>query len=765
MPDYVETTINGKPLLIETGTLAQQAGGSVSIRYGDTVVLVTATASLEPRPLDFFPLTIEFEERMYAAGKIPGSFFRREGRPGTEAILAARLTDRPIRPLFPKGYRNDVQVIITVLSADQEHDPDVLGTIGASAALMISPIPFDGPLSSVRVARVDGQLIALPTFDELAKSDLDLVVAGTADAIMMVECGAHELSEADMIAAIKFGQEINQQIIAVQKELIARAGKPKSSFDGKKVAPEIDTAVRAYLAEGDKMAPVIQQASKGERSNAERDAEQDAVAHFAEQYSADDVKDVFQSVLKQAVRSNILKDGQRPDGRTTTEVRPLSSAVGILPRTHGTGLFQRGETQVLSITTLGGIGEQQKIDSLNPTTSKRYMHHYNFPPYSVGEVRRVGSPGRREIGHGALAERALEPMIPSAEEFPYTIRVVSEVLGSNGSSSMGSVCGSTLSLMDAGVPIKKPVAGVAMGLILDNGEYAVLTDIAGIEDHLGDMDFKVAGTADGITALQMDIKVKGITPEIMEQALSQAKEGRLFILGTMLQTLAEPRKEMSPFAPRIYTVHIPSDKIGALIGPGGKTIRGIQDATKASIDIQEDGTVFVGSPNEDSARRAIQMIEGLTKEIEPGQVFTGKVSRIMPFGAFVEILPNKDGLVHISELSDHRIERVEDVVKIGDPLEVVVTEIDHMGRINLSHRALMDGQGGGPNGMPDGENPDADAAFSGARGGSLMGGRGPRPGGAGGPGRGGPPRGGFGGGRPGGNGGPGGPPRGPRPPR
>ncbi len=740
MPDYVETQINGRPLLIETGTLAQQAGGSVSVRYGDTVVLVTATASPQPRPLDFFPLTVDYEERLYAAGKIPGSFFRREGRPGTEAILAARLTDRPIRPLFPNGFRNDVQVIITVLSADQENDPDVLGTIGASAALMISNIPFDGPISSVRVGRVDGRFVALPTYSELQKSDLDLVVAGTRDAIMMVECGSQEVSEDDMVAAIRFGDEVNKQIIAVQEELIARNGKPKMEVAVKQVDPEVAGAVRAYLA--DKIGPALGGASKEAQREAEDRARDDVLEHFAEQYDKDAVLSVFESMLKDGVRNAIIDEARRPDGRALTEIRPLSCAVGILPRTHGTGLFQRGETQILTIATLGGVGEVQKIDSLSQEETKRYMHHYNFPPFSVGEVRRVGSPGRREIGHGALAERALLPVIPPVEEFPYTLRLVSETLGSNGSSSMGSVCGSTLALMDAGVPLRKPVAGVAMGLVMrDDGKYTVLTDIAGIEDHLGDMDFKVAGTKDGITALQMDIKVKGITPEIMEKALAQAKDGRMFIMNAMLETIPEPRAEMSPYAPRMYTIRINPEKIGAVIGPGGKTIRSIIEATKATIDIEDDGKVFIGSANEEGARKAIQMVEGLTKEVEVGQVYTGKVTRIMPFGAFVEILPNKDGLVHISELADHRVERVEDEVNIGDEVTVVVSEIDHMGRINLSRRALLDGS---RNGAGEGEGED----MEGRRGGSLMGGRG-RPGGG--------RPGGFGGRGPGGPGG--GPPR------
>ncbi|HZU75908.1 MAG TPA: polyribonucleotide nucleotidyltransferase, partial [Dehalococcoidia bacterium] len=554
MAEYVELEINGRPLMIESGTLAQQAGGAVTVRYGDTVVLVTATASAEPRPLDFFPLTVDYEERLYAAGKIPGSFFRREGRPGTEAILAARLTDRPIRPLFPKGFRNDVQVIITVLSSDMENDPDVLGTIGASAALMISPIPFEGPVSSVRVARIDGKFLALPTWSELQQSDLDLVVAGTKDAIMMVECGSNEVPEADMIAAIRFGHEVNQRIVALQEQIIGRLAKPKMAVSPAKIDPEVERGIRAFIEP--RMDELKRPMGKEEHNETEERILKDAVAHFAEQYTHAQVSAIFESMLQHLVRRQIIDEGRRPDGRSTTEIRPISVDVGVLPRTHGTGLFKRGETQVLTIATLGGIGEQQKIDSLSPEDTKRYIHHYNFPPFSVGEVRRIGSPGRREIGHGALAERALEPMVPPAESFPYTIRLVSEVLSSNGSTSMGSVCGSTLALMDAGVPLKKPVAGVAMGLIMDpDGKYAILTDIAGIEDHLGDMDFKVAGTADGITALQMDIKIKGITPEVMERALAQAKEGRLFILDKMLAVLPAPRKELSPFAPRIFTIH------------------------------------------------------------------------------------------------------------------------------------------------------------------------------------------------------------------
>ncbi|MGI8554088.1 MAG: polyribonucleotide nucleotidyltransferase, partial [Dehalococcoidia bacterium] len=614
-------------------------------------------------------------------------------------------TDRPLRPLFPKGFRNDVQIIVTVLSSDRENDPDTLATIGASAALMISDIPFDGPVSSVRVGYIDGKYVANPTYDDLAGSDMDLVVAGTRDAVMMVEAGANEVPEETVLGGIKFGQEVNQRIVALQERMAQELGKPKMELKLNQVQPEIREAVSQYL-EG-KMSEILDAKIKAERDEAVSDRREELIERFGETYTAEQILSVFDETLKREVRSAILDRGVRPDGRGTTEVRPISCEVGLLPRTHGSGLFTRGQTQVLSIATLGSTGEVQKIDSLSPEETKRFIHHYNFPPFSVGEVRRTGSPGRREIGHGALAERALEAVIPPVEDFPYTIRLVSEVLSSNGSTSMGSVCGSTLALLDAGVPIKAPVSGVAMGLIKGDDRFAVLTDIAGIEDALGDMDFKVAGTAEGVTALQMDIKVKGITLEIMEQALKQAREGRLFILGKMNETIAEARPEMSPYAPRMYRIQINPEKIGAVIGPGGKMIRSIIEETKATINIEDNGDVFIGSADEAGARRAIAMVEGLTKEVEIGQIYSGKVVRIMPFGAFVEIMPNKDGLVHISELADYRVPSVEDVVHIGDEITVMVTEIDHMGRINLSRRAVLDGAAAGQ-GQRQGPNGDGD---------------------------------------------------------
>jgi len=706
MPHTYTLDIGGRPLTIEAGKLALQANGAVTVQFGETIVLVTACANNTPRQgVDFFPLTIDYEERLYSVGKIPGNFFRREGRPGTDAILAARLTDRPLRPLFPKGFRNDVQIIVTVLSADRENDPSTLATIGASAALSISPIPFDGPVSSVRVGCIGGEYIANPTFEQLGESDIDLVVAGTRDAVMMVEAGANEVPESTMLGAIKFGQEINQQIVELQRRMVAELGGPKTEFKPRQIPDEVRKDVTQYL-EG-RMDEILAAVLKSGREEAAGVVKEELMARFGETYAPEDVMGSFDEVFKREVRANILERGVRPDGRATTEVRPITCEVGIIPRTHGSGLFTRGQTQVLSLATLGSMGDVQKLDTLSPEVSKRFMHHYNFPPYSVGEVRRTGSPGRREIGHGALAERALEPVIPPVEEFPYTIRLVSEVLGSNGSTSMGSVCGSTLALMDAGVPISAPVSGVAMGLVKGEGDrFTILTDIAGIEDALGDMDFKVAGTAEGVTALQMDIKVKGITLEIMDQALKQAHEGRVHILGKMHETIAESREEMSRYAPRMYRIQINPEKIGAVIGPGGKTIRAIIEETKASIDIEDDGSVFIGSADEAGARRAIAIVEGLTKEVEVGQIYTGKVTRLMPFGAFVEILPNKEGLVHISELADYRVPSVEDVVQVGDEIMVMVTEIDHMGRVNLSRRAVLEGApaGGAPRPVPAGGN-------------------------------------------------------------
>ena len=687
-----ERTIGGRVLTMETGKLAGQADGAVLVRYGDTVVLVTACATEQPREgIDFFPLTIDYEERLYAAGKIPGSFFRREGRPTTEAVLAARLTDRPLRPLFPKGFRNDVQIVVTVLSADQENSPDVLGTIGASTAVCISSIPFGGPVSAVHVGYVEGEYVVMPTFSQLKDSEIDLTVSSTGEAVMMVEAGATGVSEELILGAIRAGHEANQEIVALQNEIIRDVGKEKTPV----TKPELGEAVRNEVAkflEG-KLEEIVAAVNREERDRSLGERREELLERLGETYAAEQILAAFDERVKLQVRGSILEKGVRPDGRGLKEIRPISAEVGILPRTHGSGLFTRGQTQALTIATLGSASEEQRLDTLSPEDTKRFLHHYNFPPFSVGEVRRMGSPSRRDIGHGALAERAIEPVIPAEDEFPYTIRLVTEVLSSNGSTSMASVCGSTLALMDAGVPIKGPVAGIAMGLIKgDDGNYKILTDIAGLEDAMGDMDFKVAGTAGGITALQMDIKVKGITPEIMGEALEQAREARLEILGKMHETIAESRQELSRYAPRMYRIKIPQAKIGTVIGPGGRVIRSIIEETKCTIDVEDDGTVFIGSISEEAANRAMEIIQGLTKEVEVGQIFTGKVTRITNFGAFVELTPGgKEGLVRISELADYRVPSVEDVVKLGDEIMVQVIEIDSMGRVNLSRRAVLEG--------------------------------------------------------------------------
>ena len=687
-----ERTIGGRVLTMETGKLAGQADGAVLVRYGDTVVLVTACATEQPREgIDFFPLTIDYEERLYAAGKIPGSFFRREGRPTTEAVLAARLTDRPLRPLFPKGFRNDVQIVVTVLSADQENSPDVLGTIGASTAVCISSIPFGGPVSAVHVGYVEGEYVVMPTFSQLKDSEIDLTVSSTGEAVMMVEAGATGVSEELILGAIRAGHEANQEIVALQNEIIRDVGKEKTPV----TKPELGEAVRNEVAkflEG-KLEEIVAAVNREERDRSLGERREELLERLGETYAAEQILAAFDERVKLQIRGSILEKDVRPDGRGLKEIRPISAEVGILPRTHGSGLFTRGQTQALTIATLGSASEEQRLDTLSPEDTKRFLHHYNFPPFSVGEVRRMGSPSRRDIGHGALAERAIEPVIPAEDEFPYTIRLVTEVLSSNGSTSMASVCGSTLALMDAGVPIKGPVAGIAMGLIKgDDGNYKILTDIAGLEDAMGDMDFKVAGTAGGITALQMDIKVKGITPEIMGEALEQAREARLEILGKMHETIAESRQELSRYAPRMYRIKIPQAKIGTVIGPGGRVIRSIIEETKCTIDVEDDGTVFIGSISEEAANRAMEIIQGLTKEVEVGQIFTGKVTRITNFGAFVELTPGgKEGLVRISELADYRVPSVEDVVKLGDEIMVQVIEIDSMGRVNLSRRAVLEG--------------------------------------------------------------------------
>ncbi len=685
-----ECEVGGRRLTIDTGKLAGQAGAAVTARYGDTVVLVTVCTSDEPREgVDFLPLTIDYEERLYAAGKIPGGFIRREGRPSQEATLASRLTDRPLRPLLPKGWRNDIQIIVTVLSADQENDPDILAVIGGSAALSISEIPFDGPVSAVHVGYIDGELILNPTLAQLEDSQLDLVVVSTKQAIAMVEAGAREASEDIVRQAIELGHQANQPIIQLQEQLQQAWGKPKLETPVAEVNPEALSAISPPV--DDKLAQALDQPEKSQREEALKNLEKELVEKLGESFSEEDITAAFETKVRNEIRGSILDKEKRIGGRGLTDVRSISCEVGLLPRTHGSALFTRGQTQVLTITTLGSIGKEQHLDGLGLEESKRFIHHYNFPPFSGGEVRRIGSPGRREIGHGALVERAIAPVLPEEEDFPYTIRLVSEVLSSSGSTSMASACASSLSLMDAGIPTKAAVAGVAMGLVTgDEGKYVILTDIEGIEDAYGDMDFKVAGTTKGITALQMDTKLKGISLGIVEQTLIQARQARLSILETMQQTISSSRPELSKYAPRMYKITIDPDKIGAVIGTGGRTIRSITEETKATIDIENDGTVIIGSPNEEAARKAIEIIEGLTKEVEIGAIYTGKVTRLMDFGAFVEILPGKEGLVHISELADYRVAKVEDVVKVGDEVTVKVINIDELGRINLSRRAVFE---------------------------------------------------------------------------
>jgi polyribonucleotide nucleotidyltransferase len=720
-PKQYELEVGGKTLTIQHGILANQANGSVTVRLGDTVVLVTATMADAREGIDFFPLTIDYEERLYAVGKIPGGFPRREGRASTDGILSMRLTDRPLRPLFPKGFRQEVQIVGMTLSADQENQPDTLLTIGASAALMISDIPFNGPVSSVRVTRVDGEYIVNPTFQEAEDGDLDIIVAGTKEAVVMVEAGAKQVTEDVVLEAIDVAMEANRKIIALQEQIAAEASPVKKPFVAAAENAEAYAAVSDYLKD---RIPELVATAASERSDANKAVRQELNEKFGETFKSNEIGDALYSVIKKAMRKQILEQGKRADQREITQIRPLDIHVGVLPRTHGTGLFTRGETQVLTVATLGGLTMAQKLDTLSPHATKRYMHHYNFPPYSVGEARPMRGPGRREIGHGALAERALEPVVPSEEDFPYALRLVSEVMSSNGSTSMASVCGSTLALMDAGVPIAAPVAGIAMGLIMgEDGNYKVLTDIAGQEDFMGDMDFKVAGTHEGITALQMDIKIGGVSRELLTTALNQAKDAREFLLEKMAEVIAEPRAEMSEYAPKMYKIQINQDQIGTVIGPGGKTVRKIQDESGgATIEIQEDGTVIVGSPNEAVARKAIQMIEGLTKEVKVGEIYTGKVTRMLNFGVFVEILPGKEGLVHISQLGEDHVETVEDEVQPGDEVTVMVTEIDNLGRINLSRRAVLLGEEPPPPGSGGGRG---GRGGGGGRGGD----RGPRPGG------------------------------------
>ncbi len=685
-----EMEVGGRPLVIENGKMAKQANGAVLVRYGDTVVLVAVTASAEPREgVDFFPLTVDYEEKMYAVGKIPGGFIKREGRPSNAAILCARLIDRPIRPLFPKGFRNDIQVIATVLSVEQDNPPDIAAMIGASCALSVSDIPFNGPIAGVRVGRVDGKFIINPTVEQREKSDLNLTIAGSYDAVMMVEAGANELPEDVILESILFGHKEIKRIVEFQRKIIDACGKKKREVRLFQTPPEMEQAIRDYAAA--RLDAAVRDSDKLRRDEHIAAVNADTMEHFLEIYpgAAKEIAAVLHDVEKDIVRRMITHEKIRPDGRGLDEVRPVSCEVGILPRTHGSGLFTRGQTQILTVTTLGSLGDAQVIDGLGVEKSKRYIHQYNFPGYSVGEARPARGPGRREIGHGALAERALLPVIPTEEEFPYMFRLVSEVLESNGSSSMGSVCGSTLSLMNAGVPIRRPVSGVAMGLVKDGDQYTILTDIQGMEDALGDMDFKVAGTDQGITAIQMDIKIAGITREILASALEQAKRGRAFIMGKMMECISKPAPDLSPYAPRVTTMHINVDKIRNVIGPGGKMIKKIVDDTNTQIDIEEDGTILISAVNVEDAKKAVAIIEELVRDVEVGAVYKGKVTRIMAFGAFVEVLPGKEGLCHISQLAKRRVEKVEDVVQIGDTLDVKVTEIDRQGRVNLSHKVLL----------------------------------------------------------------------------
>ncbi|EIS6531684.1 polyribonucleotide nucleotidyltransferase [Staphylococcus pseudintermedius] len=683
-----------QPLTIETGQLAKQANGAVLVRYGDTVVLSTATASKEPRDGDFFPLTVNYEEKMYAAGKIPGGFKKREGRPGDEATLTARLIDRPIRPLFPDGYRHDVQIINTVLSADPNCSPEMAAMIGSSMALSVSDIPFQGPIAGVNVGYVDGEYVINPNLEQREKSRLDLEVAGHKDAVNMVEAGASEITEAEMLEAILFGHEEIKRLCAFQEEIIAHLQPEKREFiPEEKNQTLIDSVTQ--MTKDENLNGAIQTFDKQER-DANLDAIKERIlANFENEEDPEneallkEVATIINTLIKDEVRRLIADEKIRPDGRKPDEIRPLSSEVGLLPRAHGSGLFTRGQTQALSVLTLGSISEYQIIDGLGEEEHKRFMHHYNFPNFSVGETGPVRAPGRREIGHGALGERALKYIIPDEKTFPYTVRIVSEVLESNGSSSQASICGSTLALMDAGVPIKAPVAGIAMGLVTREESYTILTDIQGMEDALGDMDFKVAGTTEGITAIQMDIKIDGLTKEVIEEALEQARKGRLAILEHMMQTIDQPRKELSAYAPKVEIMQIKPEKIRDVIGPGGKQINEIIDATGVKLDIEQDGTVFIGSTEQDMINQARAWIESIVREAEVGQVYDAKVKRIEKFGAFVELFPGKDALVHISQISNERINKVEDVLNMGDTLKVKVTEIDKQGRVNASHKVLL----------------------------------------------------------------------------
>jgi len=696
MTHVFETEIAGRPFKVEIGKVAKQANGAAMVYYGETAVLVAATMSRKPREgIDFFPLTCDYEERMYAAGKIPGGFIKREGRPTEAATLTSRLIDRPIRPLFPAGYRNDVHVVATVLSIEQDNPPDVTAIIGASIALSVSDIPFAGPLAAVIVGMVDGELIINPTVEQDVASDMHLVVAGTRDAIMMVEASSNEIPEATMLDAIFLAHDAIKEIVTFQEKIVAEIGQEKAEVPLYVTNQALKEVVGAYAR--DKILAAVQCTDKLQREEQTEAVMKEAAEHFAEEYPEQgaEIASILSGIEKEVVRHLILNEGKRADGRAVNEVRKITCEVGILPRPHGSGLFTRGQTQVLSVTTLGAASEEQILDGLGTVRSKRYIHHYNFPPFSVGETRPMRGPGRREIGHGALAEKALFHMIPSQEEFPYTIGVVSEVLESNGSTSMGSVCGSTLSLMHAGVPVKAPVSGIAMGLIKEDDRFAILSDIQGLEDALGDMDFKVAGTAKGVTALQMDIKIAGVTRDILEKALEQAREGRMHIMNIMMSTISQPNSQLSPYAPRMLKMNINPDRIREVIGAGGKTIHKIVDETGAKIDIEDDGSLFITATDQEAAEKAKDIIERLLEQVEVGKIYNGRVVRVMEFGAFVEIIPGvlglsgKEGMVHISQLAETRTAKVKDVVDVGDEIVVKVTEIDSQGRVNLSRKEAM----------------------------------------------------------------------------
>ncbi len=690
MEKIYEYTLNGEVLKVSIGKVAEQAGGACLLQYGDTVVLVTATASKTPRDgIDFFPLSVDYEEKMYAVGKIPGGFIKREGRPSDKAILTSRLIDRPIRPLFPEGYRNDVQVIATVMSVDQDYSPEIVAMIGSSIALSISDIPFDGPTGSVAVGLIDGEFVLNPNVEENEKSELDLVVSGTEDAIMMVEAKANIIPEEKILDAILFGHEEIKNICRFINTIVEEVGKDKQDYEvfmpNEDLRSEIENFGTSLLKNA------LNTSDKIEREELLDAAKEEITDKFLseDEDNKKDIKQIIEDIVASEVRRLITEEGIRPDNRTPEEIRPIWTEVGVLPRVHGSGIFTRGQTQVLTAATLGVLSEAQTIDGLGIEDEKRYMHHYNFPPYSVGDTRPMRGPGRREIGHGALAEKALLPVIPSEEEFPYTLRLVSEVLSSNGSSSQASVCGSTLALLDAGVPIKAMVAGIAMGLIEEDGKITILTDIQGLEDHLGDMDFKVAGTREGVTAIQMDIKISGITKEVLEEALKDAYKGRMHILGKMEESIKAPREELSKYAPRIYTLQVDPDKIRDIIGPGGKVINSIIDETGVKIDIEDEGKVFIAAIDSESGRKAVEIVENIVKDVEVGETYVGKVTKIMNFGAFVEVLNGKEGLVHISNLAHEHVKNVDDVVKVGDEIAVKVTEIDKQGRINLSRKALL----------------------------------------------------------------------------